>query len=147
MAETTVNLKQFTNLWTTIFSGDQWRNGTIKAMLCTDVYSPNQDTHIYKSSVTGEVASGSGYTTGGITLSSKTTPVDPTTNITKYKAANISWAGVIIARYLVIYLDTGNAATSPLIGYADFGENVTSVGGTFPITWSENGITSITTAA
>jgi hypothetical protein len=53
---------------------------TIKAMLTTSTYSPNLDTHRYKSSVTNEVV-GTGYTAGGVTLASKTVT---------YTAAN-SW--------------------------------------------------------
>lgn len=53
---------------------------TIKAMLCTSSYTPNYDTHQYKSSVGSEV-SGTGYTPTGATLSSCTVT---------YTAAN-SW--------------------------------------------------------
>lgn len=53
---------------------------TIKAMLTTSAYTPNTDTHRYKSSVTNEVT-GTGYTAGGVTLASKTVT---------YTAAN-SW--------------------------------------------------------
>lgn len=41
----------------------------IKAMLCTSTYTPDLNAHIYKSSVTNEI-SGTGYTAGGVTLSS-----------------------------------------------------------------------------
>lgn len=40
-----------------------WDSDTIKVMLTTSSYTPNQDTHIYKSSVTNEVT-GTGYTAG-----------------------------------------------------------------------------------
>ena len=48
-----------------------WTSHTIKAMLCTSAYTPNQDTHQYKSSVTNESA-GTGYTAGGVALAGKT---------------------------------------------------------------------------
>ena len=38
---------------------------TLKVMLCTSTYTPNQDTHQYKSDVTNEV-SGTGYTATGL---------------------------------------------------------------------------------
>ena len=40
---------------------------TIKVMLVTSTYTPNQDTHTKRSDVTNEV-SGTGYTAGGATL-------------------------------------------------------------------------------
>lgn len=46
-----------------------WLSDTIKCMLCTSTYTPNLDTHIYKSSVTNEIT-GTGYTAGGATLGS-----------------------------------------------------------------------------
>ena len=42
---------------------------TIKCMLCTSTYTPNLDTHKYKSDVTNEIT-GTGYTAGGATLGS-----------------------------------------------------------------------------
>lgn len=47
-----------------------WASDTIKAMLCTSTYVPNQQTHIYKTSVTNEVA-GTGYTARGAALGTK----------------------------------------------------------------------------
>lgn len=44
---------------------------TVKAMLCTSGYTPNPLTDQFKSSVTSEVT-GTGYTAGGVTLTSKT---------------------------------------------------------------------------
>lgn len=46
-----------------------WLSDTIKCMLCTSTYTPNLDTHKYKSDVTNE-ASGTGYSAGGATLGS-----------------------------------------------------------------------------
>lgn len=53
---------------------------TVRAMLTTSTYTPNTDTHQYKSSVTNEIT-GTGYTAGGVTLGTKTVT---------YTAAN-SW--------------------------------------------------------
>ena len=58
-----------------------WLSDTIKCMLCTSTYTPNLDTHAYKSDITNEV-SGTGYSAGGATIGSAA--------IT-YTAAN-SWA-------------------------------------------------------
>lgn len=45
---------------------------TIKMALLTPSASPNLSTWVHYSDVTNEVASGSGYTTGGVTLATKT---------------------------------------------------------------------------
>lgn len=47
-------------------------SNTIKCMLTTDAYVPDLQTHEVKADVTNEVAGGSGYTTGGVTLGTKT---------------------------------------------------------------------------
>lgn len=48
-----------------------WLSDTIKVMLCTSTYTPNADTHAFKSDVTNEV-SGTGYSAGGATMGSAT---------------------------------------------------------------------------
>lgn len=113
---------------------------TIKVMLCTSAYTPNQDTHIYKSSITNEVT-GTGYTAGGATLTNKTMTYDGATNTIKLDANDVTWASsTITARYAVIYDSTGTDSTSTLLGYIDFGENKISSAGDFKITWDTNGI-------
>ena len=103
----------------------------MKALLTTSGYAPNQDTHRYKSSVTNEVT-GTGYTAGGVTLTSKTAAYDAATNTLTLDAADPSWSTVTVTfRYLVSYVDTGTAGTSPLISYVDFGEDVVVTGVNF----------------
>lgn len=124
-----------------------WDTDTVKVALCTSTYTPNQDTNGYFSDVTNEVV-GTGYTAGGVTLASKTVTYTAGTNVTAFDAADVSWAAsTITARYAVIYVDTaGAASTDPLIGYVDFGEDVSSSSGTFSITWAAGGIFTITVA-
>ena len=57
-------------------------NDTIKGMLTTVTYVPDQDAHDYKSDVTNEV-SGTGYTAGGATLANKTVTYTAGTNVGK----------------------------------------------------------------
>src|SRR5690606_7830921 len=79
---------------------------TLKVMLCTSSYSPNQDTHQYKSSVTNEV-SGTGYTAGGKTLTGVTVTYDTGTNTLTLDADDVTWSSsTITARYAVFYDDT-----------------------------------------
>jgi hypothetical protein len=46
-----------------------WLSDTIKVMLLTSTYTPNLDTHKFKSDLTNEIT-GTGYTAGGATLGS-----------------------------------------------------------------------------
>jgi hypothetical protein len=123
-----------------------WTSDTIKVMLCTSTYAPNQDTHVYKDvSVTNEVT-GTGYTAGGVALTTKTLTYDGTTNIIKFDADDVTWASsTITARYAVIY-DDSPASNKPLLGYVDFGADQSSSNGNFTITWDANGILKITVA-
>lgn len=114
---------------------------SLKVMLCTSTYTPNQDTHRYKSDITNEVT-GTGYTATGATLTSVTATYDAGTNTFKLDAADTSWTtSTITARYAVIY-DSSPAsdATRPLICYVDFDADIISSAGTFQITWDAAGI-------
>lgn len=121
-----------------------WDTDTINVMLCTSSYTPDQDAHIYKSSVTNEVT-GTGYTAGGATLTGKTITYAGATNTITLDASDVTWSSSsITARYAVIYDATGTGATSALLGYVDFGEDQTSLEGDFTITWDATGIFAIT---
>ncbi|MFC9768676.1 hypothetical protein [Rhodococcus jostii] len=124
-----------------------WNTDTLKVMLATSSYTPDQDTHQYKSSVTNEV-SGTGYTAGGATLASATTTYTTGTNTLVLDAADSSWTtSTITARYAIIYNSTpGTDATRPLIAYVDFGADVSTTAGTFTITWDAAGIVTLTAA-
>lgn len=117
---------------------------TIKVALVTSAYTPDQDAHDYFNDVTNEVT-GTGYTAGGATLASKTVTYTAGTNTQAFDAADVTWAAATItARYAVIYDATpGTAATNPLIGYVDFGADVSSTAGDFTITWDAAGVFSV----
>jgi hypothetical protein len=118
---------------------------TIKVMLTTNSYTPNQDTHSDKADVTNEVT-GTGYTAGGETLAGKSVTV--TNNVISFDANNASWANsTITARRAVIYDDSGATdADKALIGWIDFGEDKSSLSSTFQITFAAAGIGVITAA-
>lgn len=117
---------------------------TIKVALCTSTYTPNQNTHDYFDDITNEV-SGTGYTAGGATLGTKTVNVSTTTFT--FDAADTVWStATITARYAIVYCSTGTASTSALIGYIDFGADVSSTAANFTITWNASGIFSQTVA-
>ncbi|MBF6573715.1 hypothetical protein [Nocardia farcinica] len=124
-----------------------WDSDTIKVMLCTSSYTPNQDTHQYKSDITAEVT-GTGYTAGGATLTGCTSTYNAGTNTLTLDAGDVSWPNsTIVARYAVIYdASPASDATRPLIGYVDFDQNISTTAGTFSIVWDAAGIVTLTAA-
>lgn len=120
---------------------------TLKVMLCTSAYTPNQDTHQYKSSVTNEVT-GVGYTAGGLALSSVVVAYNAGTNVLSIDGLDAVWgSSSITARYAVVYDSTpATDATRPLICYGDFGADVTSTAANFALVWDTAGIATVTVA-
>jgi len=129
------------------FKTKQWNGNaidldtdTIKVMLTTSTYTPNQDTHDFVDDITNEVSSG-GYTAGGAALANKTMTQDDTNNWAKFDADDVTWTNVTFsARYAVIYKYTGTPSTSPLIACIDFGSDQSPSAANFTIQWSANGI-------
>jgi hypothetical protein len=120
---------------------------SIKVMLTTSAYVPNQDTHDFKDDVTNEVV-GTGYTAGGIALATKTLTYTGATNVVMFDADDVSWGGATFtSRVAVIYDATpGTDATRPLIGYVLFDVDQVVTAGTFSIVWDPAGIFKITVA-
>jgi hypothetical protein len=120
---------------------------TIKVALLSSSYTPDQDAHDYFNDVSSYEVTGTGYTTGGATLASKTVTYDSGTNVLVLDAADVTWSSsTITARYAVVYDSTGTSSTSALIGYVDFGSDQSSTNGNFTITWDSTGIVRITVA-
>jgi len=120
----------------------------IMCMLCTDSYTPNQDDHNDKADIDNEITDpATGYDAGGKALT--TTAPSVAARVTTYDAADTAWAdSTITARYAVLYDDTeAGEGDQPLICYIDFGEDKSSEGGTFQLTWHASGIFTITVPA
>lgn len=95
-----------------------------------------------------EVSTAGGYTANGITLSGDTfaeaggvTTVDDTGNVLIAQNA----AGFENGYWGILYNDT--ASNDEAIGYIDLGGPVSEVAGPIAITWSANGIFTVTTVA
>ena len=116
---------------------------TIKVMLVTSSYTPDQDAHEFIDDVTNEV-SGGGYTAGGDELTGKTVTQDNTDNEGVFDADDLTWgSSTITARAGVLYKDTGTPATSPLVCYIDLLEDKVSSSGDFTIQWGAEGIVNL----
>ena len=119
-------------------------SGTLKLMLVTAAYTPNQNTHQYKSSVSGEV-SGTGYTARGNTCSTPTATVDGSGNFVFDANDPAAWAqsagGFTNARRAVLYYDTGVDGTSVLVGYTDdAGADLGNLAADLQVTFNAAGI-------
>lgn len=118
-----------------------WGAATLKVML-TSGYTFDPDTHVFKSSVTGEVA-GTGYTAGGMAVPSGAWSYDAATNTFKITGNAAVWsASSITADGAVFYLDTGVAATSPILVVWS-GTAQTSVNGNFTVTPNAGGLATV----
>lgn len=118
---------------------------TLKAILATSSYTPNQDTHDFYNDITNELSTGSGYTSGGTTLTSVTASASQYTggtNTWAYDADDALWTtSTLTARYCAIYDSTpGTAATDPLLSYVDFGADQSSSSGDFRVAWNASGV-------
>jgi hypothetical protein len=110
---------------------------TLKVMLVTSSYTPNQGTDQFASTPSTNECTGTGYTAGGVALSS--VALADSGNVFTLSAANTSWSNVTVsAAYAVIYDTTVGTgySTNPLIGYVNFGGTQSPSGVTFSINWA-----------
>ena len=133
--------KTYGKFWLHCLKGDiDIDTQTFKVMLCTSAYTPDQDNHEFKSSVTNEIT-GTGYTAGGVALTSLVGAYTGASNTVSLDAADSTWSGATFtARYAVVYMDSGSAATSILVGYVDFGADKSPDAGAFTVAWNTGGI-------
>lgn len=116
----------------------------IYCMLMKSTYTPNQDSHVKYTDISGYEHTGNGvYFTGGKALSSKTITVDNTNDWAYFTANNLTWASTTISASGAVLYASGagyGGVTHPLIGYIDFGTTLSSSNGDYTITWSAQGI-------
>lgn len=115
-------------------------NDELKVALVTAVYIPNKDADEYFSDITNEV-NGTNYTAGGKVLENITLSQDNENDRAILDADNLAWSvASFTARAAIIYKNTGSAATSPLLAYIDFEEDLEAAGEDFLLQWHEDGI-------
>lgn len=94
--------------------------GDAKLMLLDDTFTIDE-THEYADDLSGEISAGGGYTTGGITLTGIAAAYDDGTD-----ELTIEWDAItgltVNACYAVLIVDTGSAATSPVLAEWDLSE-------------------------
>lgn len=112
---------------------------TIKITLHTSTHTPSQTLDLLFGDVDNEVSNGSGYTTGGATLGSKTYAVSSLT--TTFDAADTTWTTLTKThRYGIIWDDTPSTPADPLIGYVDTGGDQTNNATDLTYQWNASGI-------
>ena len=111
---------------------------TLKAMIADAGYTFDKDTHEFRSSVTSEV-SGTGYTAGGITLTGVETGLDTANHRVEYRADDADFGTVTFTdgTQIVVYIDTGSAATDRIIGVHTFTAQSPS-GVNFTYAWNDD---------
>ncbi|MBF6133524.1 hypothetical protein IU501_10985 [Nocardia otitidiscaviarum] len=117
-------------------------NDELRAVLLDNTYTPDLDAHQFQSSLTGELATGNGYTAGGVVLTNQALTYDSVTNTAWLDADNPVWnPSTITARYCVI-VDTqsGSAATNPLLCLIDFEEDKSSDNAAFEVAVAVTGL-------
>lgn len=114
---------------------------TLALTLHTVTYVPNRLTHRWASDLTAELASGNGYTTGGVVLAGKTVSAPDGSGDVFINADDVTFnfTASKTFRYAVIKKDTGTAGTSPLLWLIDF-ESDQTLAVTFQIIWNAAGI-------
>jgi hypothetical protein len=114
----------------------------LNAALVGPGYDPDRIADEYWSDVAAHEIVGDGYTAGGRALSGQSVTADTANHRGKFTADDVTWPNASIAAAgVVVYKDTGDPATSPLVGYIDFDGVKSSHAGNFTIRWDVvNGI-------
>ena len=108
---------------------------TIKIALMGSGYTYSA-THVFwgDTGVSSNEASGTGYTTGGATITSSVAG----TSTAQFKTAgDITWSSSTITAYGALIYDS-TASSSPLIAWIDFGGAQSSSNGNLTISWTSD---------
>jgi len=110
-------------------------NDVLKVALMSNSYTVDKDTNLFVN--TYEI-SGTGYTSGGATLTGSVVTQDDTGDLAKWDANDVEWpSSTITARYAVIYNTTNSDA---IVCVFDFGADQTATNGLFALRWNASGI-------
>lgn len=112
---------------------------TIKVALLNNSHAFTATNTVWSDVSTNELASGSGYTTGGATLAGQAVTEAATT---KWDATDTAWTSASFTAYHAVIYDT--TATNNLVCSIDFGGAKTVTAGTFTVIWHTDGIVTIT---
>lgn len=100
----------------------EWDADTFKIALTNS--APNLTTADFFNDIT-EISAGNGYTAGGTATTITVSRSSGTAKVAGSDVVFTATGAVGPFRYVVLYKDTGTAATSPLIAMWDYGSSVT----------------------
>lgn len=108
---------------------------TLKIMLTTSAYTPDQDAHEFRSSVTNEVSPSGSYSAGGAAISGISVSYDSATNEWRMVWDDLTFtSATITARTAVLYKSRGGAASADeLIAFCTESADVSSTAAAFTV--------------
>lgn len=121
-----------------------FNNDELKVMLVSSAYTPNINSHKYKSDIVGE-STGTGYNAGGLSLQNVKYTVD--NSVATLSADNPKWEELDIdnVRYVVLYDNTPESDSSkPLLCYIDLGDTLNILNAELEVIWNVDGIMKFT---
>jgi hypothetical protein len=119
---------------------------TVKAMIVTAGYAPNQNTHDFRDDLGATEVAGSNYVAGGNTLTTPVVSLSGAGLVTVDFDDPATWlqhaTGFSNGRRVVIYIARGGAASADeLIAYSDdFGADLGNVGADFIVQLNASGL-------
>jgi hypothetical protein len=114
---------------------------SIKVALLTGHYSPAVDNEFWPAIAANEIIATGSYAPGGASLINKAVTEDTPNEEGVFEAGNVRWTNLTATfRYAVLYKDTGNPATSPLIAYFDYETDQVLIGQPYQISWNIEGV-------
>ena len=120
---------------------------SVTSMLVLDTSTPDSDVDDFRDDVDAEVATGSGYITGGKNLPATPawTVASPAAGQMAYDSPDQAWAGSTItnAEAAVLFESTGTDTADELYLMSDFGSPVSTTNGTLTVVVDANGWTFI----
>lgn len=120
--------------------------GTLKCMIVTAAYTPNQNTDQFVTTPIANEVSGTGYTARGNACATPTWSGPDGAGLLTFDASDPAiWtqnaAGFSNGRRAVFYYDTGTNGTSQLVAYSDnFGADLGNLAADFSVTINVAGI-------
>lgn len=120
--------------------------GDIYGVMLTTGYTANVDVHRFRSDVTTEVATGTGYTYGGATITGNTVSYDTATNEVRWDFNDPTWtsASFTCSGMVIFNRRGGTSSADELVQWIDFGGNQMVTSGTFSYTVPATGSAAIT---
>lgn len=136
-----VTITKYTHAHKILCGAGDWTANTIKLALVADTYTPSAAHTIWGDVSANEVATGSGYTTGGATMTCTKTDA-------LLDAADVTFTALTKTfKYGVIYIvGTVETLTNPVLFYILFDDtpaNVTIPGVDFVVVWNASGVATL----